>query len=64
MNAKAIDTFVGSYKARMMRADEKAIKAIREGAYETAAMLVAESAGYKAAIAELEFIGECMEVEA
>ena len=62
MTEKSIQTSIKSYKARMEAADQTAIEAIRGGMYETAASMVARAAGYKAAIEELEFILEAMEV--
>ena len=62
MDRELLRTSIGSYKHRMMGADERAIRAIREGSYSVAMLALAETMQYKACIEELEFQIEVSEV--
>ena len=62
MDKDFVRTSIGSYRHRMMGADERAIRAIREGSYTVALLALAEAMQYKACIEELELQIEVSEV--
>jgi hypothetical protein len=62
MNKDLIITSIGSYKKRLEGRKEDAIAAIRDGAMWSAQIALGECIGFEAAIAELEFQLEAMEV--
>lgn len=63
MSRKLIETSIGSYRSRLETAKSEAVKAIEAGLYGTAIHYITDAAKYQAAIDELEFILDAMEVE-
>ena len=64
MTAKEIQKNIEYHKSMLLREKERAWQALCKDELEIAAMAVAEAAGHKGAIKELDFILENMEVEA
>lgn len=64
MTAKEIQKNIDYHKAMLSREKERAWQALCKDELTIAAMAVAAAAEHKGAIEELQFILECMEVEA
>ena len=64
MTQSEIKTSIDSHKARLNYEVERAMKALIDDEFTIAAMAATQAAEHKGAIKELQFLLECMEVEA